>query len=490
MLTPEFQRLREVRLCNINSLFITGSANINRFEHSVGTAYLAEQYCLMHQDEFLNKKQSETFVLAALLHDLANGPFGHSYEYICEKQNGFVPEQSIGAVINKSTTGSHGKSSMLEPIYFGAMNQLIDCLSNDEIEAIDKIVSGKDVALSKLICNSIDLDNIDNVFRMAYHMGIPFSHDAPIKLISLMHCHDGKVLFSHDALPFLYEWYFTREKMYKLLLLNPQEFSGKYMLTEAMDIVLDNNPYLIRWNFSDYELMRTLEDVKESWINQKIIIDLSATFIRDNIDDCDAIVNYFLKHQVKIYKNYKIYDGESPQSFIIKSNNMEFLVEANMVFKIIRVNTNVSQIISRLMTGDLYYCVDIIRTRNIEKYTDFLDFFQRAQIEDSLKKKICKETNLPNSIHLGLHPILDKDKTNRVLHIQMINGEQVTIGKSSRQLLIGVFIKNPQYGLSHMKNLQEDKLVALKETIHHFFNEYFHDIIQSNDLYSEVDDIE
>ena len=41
ILTPEMQRLREVRLGNINSLFLTGSANINRFEHSVGTAYLA-----------------------------------------------------------------------------------------------------------------------------------------------------------------------------------------------------------------------------------------------------------------------------------------------------------------------------------------------------------------------------------------------------------------------------------------------------------------
>ena len=34
MLSPEVQRLREVRLCNINSLCITGSSNTNRFEHS------------------------------------------------------------------------------------------------------------------------------------------------------------------------------------------------------------------------------------------------------------------------------------------------------------------------------------------------------------------------------------------------------------------------------------------------------------------------
>lgn len=42
MLTPEMQRLREVRLGNVNSIFLTGSANINRFEHSIGTAYLAQ----------------------------------------------------------------------------------------------------------------------------------------------------------------------------------------------------------------------------------------------------------------------------------------------------------------------------------------------------------------------------------------------------------------------------------------------------------------
>ena len=34
MLKPEMQRLREVRLGNINSLLLTGSANCNREEHS------------------------------------------------------------------------------------------------------------------------------------------------------------------------------------------------------------------------------------------------------------------------------------------------------------------------------------------------------------------------------------------------------------------------------------------------------------------------
>lgn len=88
MFSPEIQRLREVRLCNINSLCITGSSNTNRFEHSVGTAHLAavniEATAQNHLK--LTKKEKETFVIAALLHDAANGPFGHSYEYIMEKR--------------------------------------------------------------------------------------------------------------------------------------------------------------------------------------------------------------------------------------------------------------------------------------------------------------------------------------------------------------------------------------------------------------------
>ena len=39
--TPEVKRLRELRLCNINSYVWSGGANINRFEHTIGTCHLA-----------------------------------------------------------------------------------------------------------------------------------------------------------------------------------------------------------------------------------------------------------------------------------------------------------------------------------------------------------------------------------------------------------------------------------------------------------------
>src|SRR5882762_6966065 len=79
--TPEIQRLREVRLCNINSLCLTGGANINRFEHSLGTAHLAVE-CVEAWPRGLQAATKRHIILAALLHDVGTAPFGHSVQYV------------------------------------------------------------------------------------------------------------------------------------------------------------------------------------------------------------------------------------------------------------------------------------------------------------------------------------------------------------------------------------------------------------------------
>ena len=87
MMSPEVQRLREVRLCNINSLCLTGGANVNRFEHSVGTAYLAIiNINSILQRHIADEQEKQNFVIAALLHDVANGPFrSRNHNKSCER---------------------------------------------------------------------------------------------------------------------------------------------------------------------------------------------------------------------------------------------------------------------------------------------------------------------------------------------------------------------------------------------------------------------
>ena len=520
MLSPEVQRLREVRLCNINSLCITGSANINRFEHSVGTAYLASiNIDSMSQRQLkLSEKKKETFIIAALLHDVANGPFGHSYEYIMEKK-GFIPEQGLDDVftdIGSVGKGAHSNTSPFETIYFGKLRSLTSILNDGQKKEISSIISGKHF-LSKLISDRIDLDNIDNVFRMAYHMGIDYTKEAPRKLAMMMYLKKDEVFFEKEAVPYLNEWYSVRQKVYKFLLLNPQEFAGKYMLTEAMDILFEciaqgkEQERDIKWNYTDYQLMEELDRLNEVWIKRKTLL-----LENDNTDFLAKIVGKVdksdLRQLIKEYveglqltttikkrgvkgetdrlvlsENFSCSD-DGNNTLSITNRNVDYEVKPNGLYRVLNIRYNPSQIVSRLMTGDLYYCLMIMETAEIEKYQNFLEYEKRINIEDEIVSKIRTFKEF-SSIIIGIHPILDVNKTERQLHIN-IEGLNHTLDvgyTSSRKMLLGIFIKNEPYGLKHMKLLSENNYDKLVKIVSEYFASYFTNGAKVVPLYEEAD---
>lgn len=520
MLSPEVQRLREVRLCNINSLCITGSSNINRFEHSVGTAYLAavNAEAIVQRHLGLEEKEKEIFIIAALLHDVANGPFGHSYEYIMEKK-GFIPEQGLGDVFTDVVsvgTGAHKNSSPFETIFFGKLRALTSILNRDQKEEISKIIAGNH-SLSKLISNSIDLDNIDNVFRMAYHMGLSFRKEAPRKLAESMFIENGSVVFLEDAKTYLEEWYSVRQKVYKFLLLNPQEFAGKYMLTEAMDILFEcisqgkTDEQDIKWNYTDYQLMEELDRLKEVWLKRKTLlfenIDISTVNeimgIKSTGNKKNTLKKYLegltlavpIKEKGKTGESHKLllsenftYELEGDGTVIIKNRNMYFEISESRLYKVVNIRYNPSQIASRLMTGDLYQCLMILETSDIDQYGAFLEYAKRITLEDELEAKI--RTNKEFSrLSIGIHPILDVNKTERQLKVAINSiSNPIVIGDtSSRKLLIGIFIKNEPYGLKHAKFSLGKKQSKLEGIVTEYFASYFEHGVKAVPLYEEAD---
>lgn len=520
MLSPEVQRLREVRLCNINSLCITGSSNTNRFEHSVGTAYLAtiniESDLQKHLK--LGKKEKETFVIAALLHDVANGPFGHSYEYIMEKK-GFIPEQGLGDVFTDVVSvgkGAHKNTSPFETIYFGKLRALTSILNTAQKEEISQIIAGHH-SLSKLISASIDIDNIDNVFRMAYHMGLKFRKEAPEKLAESMFIENDRVLFLQSAKTYLEEWYSVREKVYKFLLLNPQEFAGKYMLTEAMDILFEcisqgkAEGRDIKWNYTDYQLMEELDQLKETWLRRKTLLlenidtEVVNEIKRANTEENqrfllkeyleNLVLTVPIKEKGKTGQSYKIllspnfsYKFEKNGAVIIENRNMTFELSESKLYKVVNIRYNSSQIISRLMTGDLYQCLMILETQDISKYGDFLEYSKRIAIEDELESKIRTDKNF-SRLNIGLHPILDVNKTERQLEVIFKEtNKPVVIGNmASKKLLIGVFIKNEPYGLRHAKFSLGKNQNKLIDIVKNYFASYFKNGAKVVPLYEEAD---
>src|SRR3546814_688758 len=74
---PIVQRLRHVRLSNIDSIAMPGIANISRYEHVLGVAHLANQIGIRRK---LPSFDHLALVAAALLHDWAITAFGHLVE--------------------------------------------------------------------------------------------------------------------------------------------------------------------------------------------------------------------------------------------------------------------------------------------------------------------------------------------------------------------------------------------------------------------------
>lgn len=520
MLSPEVQRLREVRLCNINSLCITGSSNTNRFEHSVGTAYLAaiNIEAAVQKHLKLTKKEKETFIIAALLHDVANGPFGHSYEYIMEKK-GFIPEQGLGDVLGDVVStgiGAHKNSSPFETIFFGKLRALTSILNGSQKEEVSQIIAGCH-PLSKLISDSIDLDNIDNVFRMAYHMGLDFRKEAPIKLAESMFIENGSVVFLQEAKTYLEEWYLVRQRVYKFLLLNPQEFAGKYMLTEAMDILFEcisqgkAEGRDIKWNYTDYQLMEELDLLKEKWLKRKTLLleNVDAKIVaeikgEESKEEQRILLKEYLegltltvsiKEKGKTGESNKLllsenfsYEIEEDGTATIKNRNMDFEISGSKLYKVVNIRYNTSQIISRLMTGDLYQCLMILETPDVSKYGNFLEYSKRITLEDELEAKIRASKDF-SRLSIGLHPILDINKTERQLRVLFKDmADPVVIGNTaSKKLLIGVFIKNEPYGLRHAKFSLGSKQNKLIDIVTEYFASYFENGAKVVPLYEEAD---
>lgn len=226
----EVQRLRYVRMCNINSMLVTGASEISRFEHTLGVLYLAQVWCKANA---VAAPISRDIRAAAVLHDMQTGPFGHSMQYVLEdneNEDDFIHED-----LSHGWRSTYHQELLAGASFagraFGAPKYL-----SDRWEKVTSIIRGDGIH-GPLIAGTMDLDNIDNVVRLAYHVGVADRKDAaiPVLLAQAMKCAGGKVSMPASCVPAIERWQSIRRRLYELLLLDWAEFSAKAMLTRAIE---------------------------------------------------------------------------------------------------------------------------------------------------------------------------------------------------------------------------------------------------------------
>jgi hypothetical protein len=168
--TPALQRLRYIRQLGFSFLVYPG-ANHTRFEHSLGTMYLADVACRRFQ---LAEDEHRLVVASALLHDIGHGPFSHASEPLMEKYLGRTHDDI--APFLKDTVGGLLADQGIDP------------------EELCAVVAGKH-RLSAIIHGDFDVDRMDYLLRDAYYTGAPYGTvDAQRLIRHLIRTPEGTVL--------------------------------------------------------------------------------------------------------------------------------------------------------------------------------------------------------------------------------------------------------------------------------------------------------
>ncbi len=166
--TPQIQRLRRIKQLGFTFLVYPG-ANHTRFEHSIGSMYLASRLAYGLK---LNDEQREILRVCAIIHDAGHGPFSHVSESVLERSH----EELTSKLIMESP--------------------LFDILSEkfDPVEII-KIISGEG-SLGQIISGDLDVDRMDYLLRDSYYTGVAYGVIDVERLIHNMKLEDNLILKS------------------------------------------------------------------------------------------------------------------------------------------------------------------------------------------------------------------------------------------------------------------------------------------------------
>lgn len=481
MQTTELQRLREVRLCNVNSLCLTGGANINRFEHAIGTCYLALE-CLKYWPNLnpINDDERRQLVIAALLHDTLNAPLGHSIEYT-ESKDGYEPEKHLqGAVTEGYVDHYYYRRAKYEPVFFKTYGNVIDKLSKGDLLAVSNIMSGKG-RLGPLINGTIDLDNIDNVFRFAYHLGIIKTGKTALDLAKSIYIEGGHLTVKQEAKPLIEKWFDVRKRLYSFLLLNPQEFSAKCMLEEAFEFAKDQK-FAYSWHDTDYEFLTNLNNLPAAQENfQKTLFTLSSSFAKSfNEHLINAEVYDQFEHRGYALSS-KLRIEDLANGWKVTDNTKVYLVERGAdsltVFKCVPRAFDISATVRRIMTGDLYGCIGIFSSSKIEERSLFKDVTRRRSIENRASEIIRTLKGRFGKAIVVFHLIEDRNKTQRKISIRTSDGSTVNVGQSLNRLLIGAFFRNQHLSM-HDVNPCSHEMEKVRSNIY----KYLSSVLKEQDL--------
>jgi hypothetical protein len=220
------QRLHRLRQL-AGAEYVYPGANHTRFEHSIGTMYLAQRLTEnSNLSQYLSKEEIQMIHFAALLHDVGHGPFSHVFEHLLEKFLDKTHEEMTVWLIQKSEL-----SDILEAAGYSA-NQIAK-LATGSLRRKGKTF------MDQVIQSAVDVDKLDFIVRDTYHTGAEYGNVDVFRLIHMLDVVDENLAVNSGALSALESFILARIESFKSIYFHRVSRAAQIMLTMAMEKAKD-----------------------------------------------------------------------------------------------------------------------------------------------------------------------------------------------------------------------------------------------------------
>jgi HD superfamily phosphohydrolase len=314
-------------------------SKVSRLEHAIGVAYITN---LFLENTLFNQVERNNLLAAALVHDIGCAPFGHTVEWALNRYIAFDHEKNTQWVLKGEKTGYD--TDITQMYYEQNLFYKRFIVSG---RAKGKYQLDPDLILSYLsgqgkgrivTSKSIDLDNIDNVFRMNLYLGLEYNRTLPIDLVRSFTWHNDELVLPKSTLPLLRCWLDARYKAYDLLIYNEEYVAYECMLSLAIEtffreLVIERDIKLepSYWVITDVQLLQKMYEetstkqlAKRLWLLD--FFDVLGIYVSEKLDIQSQLTNAnersLIEHDIeswlqKYFEKNKLEKGRSALRFSV-----------------------------------------------------------------------------------------------------------------------------------------------------------------------------
>ncbi|AFD00387.1 HD superfamily phosphohydrolase [Methanocella conradii HZ254] len=233
------QRLRNIKQLGWTNLVYPG-ANHTRFEHSLGTYYLASRLA-----GELSEEERREIEIAALLHDVGHGPYSHDSEDIIEQYTRRRHDDVAFLIESEEIAGILDEYG-IKP------------------SAISGHIQGK-TKIGQIISGSLDVDRMDYIIRDAYYTGVAYGIVDYEHLLRNIRFYDNNIVLYYRGLKSAESLLMSRFLMYPSVYDHHVGRIAGSMFVHALEAAIlngDVNAFELQ-QMDDYELNARMRNFNE-----------------------------------------------------------------------------------------------------------------------------------------------------------------------------------------------------------------------------------